>query len=298
MGSLAELRSQYHAALCTEVLSFGRKRVKGQWIEVYSNADGNNGVSVALAQQMAERLEWQVSSQGLTGQAAGSLFEHHTRDFLEQAFGALAHLRPASWLFTLGKTNLISRFDQYQHLDDIEALVQQHPELHSALGGDYLVMPDIVVAREPLTDQQINKSKATPVLDGDDDATAIYSNLRRANSSRPILHASISCKWTIRSDRAQNTRTEANNLIRNRKGRTPHIAAVTMEPLPSRLASIAMGTGEIDCAYHAALTELLDAAWNLAGQDQYFASAYETLQLLVVGNRLKDISDLPFDLIY
>jgi len=33
-----------------------------------------------------------------------------------------------------------------------------------------------------------------------------------------ILHASISCKWTIRSDRSQNTRTEALNLIRNRRG--------------------------------------------------------------------------------
>ncbi|MBN1975836.1 MAG: restriction endonuclease, partial [Anaerolineae bacterium] len=33
----------------------------------------------------------------------------------------------------------------------------------------------------------------------------------------------MSCKWTIRSDRGQNPRTEVLNLIRNRKGHLPHI---------------------------------------------------------------------------
>ena len=35
----------------------------------------------------------------------------------------------------------------------------------------------------------------------------------------------------MRSDRAQYSRTEALNLIRNRKGRLPHIVVVTGEPL-------------------------------------------------------------------
>jgi hypothetical protein len=55
-----------------------------------------------------------------------------------------------------------------------------------------------------------------------------------------------SSKWTIRSDRSQNSRAEALNLIRNRKGHLPHIVVVTGEPLPSRLASITLGTGDID----------------------------------------------------
>ena len=63
----------------------------------------------------------------------------------------------------------------------------------------------------------------------------------------------------MRSDRAQNTRTEALNLIRGRKGNTPLIVAVTFEPLPSRIASLAMGTGDLDCTYHGALNELLEA---------------------------------------
>ena len=33
---------------------------------------------------------------------------------------------------------------------------------------------------------------------------------------------------------------------------------MTAEPAPSRLAAIALGTGDIDCVYHFALPELLD----------------------------------------
>ena len=95
----------------------------------------------------------------------------------------------------------------------------------------------------------------------------------------------------MRSDRAQNSRTEALNLIRNRKGHLPHIVVVTAEPMPSRLASIALGTGDIDCAYHFALYELMRAVKEVGSED-----AIEILETLVQGSRLKDISDLPLDL--
>ena len=36
-----------------------------------------------------------------------------------------------------------------------------------------------------------------------------------------------------RSDKAQNARSEALKVIRNRKEHTPHIAVITTEPLPS-----------------------------------------------------------------
>jgi len=106
------------------------------------------------------------------------------------------------------------------------------------------------------------------------------------------FHASISCKWTIRSDRSQNTRTEALNLIRNRKGKTPHISCVTAEPMPTRLASLAMGTGDIDCVYHMALRELIASVKESGNEDQG-----DMLDTLVDGKRMRDISDLPFDLV-
>lgn len=95
----------------------------------------------------------------------------------------------------------------------------------------------------------------------------------------------------MRSDRAQNSRTEALGLIRNRKGKLPHIAVVTGEPLPSRLASLALGTGDIDCLYHFALYELIEAVQTCHAED-----AMDMLDILTSGKRLKDISDLPLDL--
>jgi hypothetical protein len=81
------------------------------------------------------------------------------------------------------------------------------------------------------------------------------------------------------------------NLIRNRKGNTPHIIIVTAEPYPQRIASLALGTGDIDCVYHFALPELQAAAENLKNE-----ALLEMLDILVSGKRLRDISDLPFDL--
>ncbi|MBK7918740.1 MAG: hypothetical protein IPJ94_21280 [Chloroflexi bacterium] len=82
------------------------------------------------------------------------------------------------------------------------------------------------------------------------------------------------------------------NLIRNRKGHTPHIVVVTAEPMPTRLASLALGTGDIDCVYHFALLELIEAA-----KDTKNEAVIESLEIMIEGNRLRDISDLPFDLV-
>ena len=79
--------------------------------------------------------------------------------------------------------------------------------------------------------------------------------------------------------------------MRNRKGRLPHIVVVTGEPTPNRIASIALGTGDIDCVYHFALPELLETIQNLGFED-----AEEMLHTMIDGKRLRDIADLPLDL--
>ena len=160
----------------------------------------------------------------------------------------------------------------------------------SSFGGGYIVKPDIVIGRIPVSDNEINSSNLGEVVGND---VASLTPLRATNNKKPryILHASISCKWTLRSDRSQNARTEALNLIRNRRGHLPHIMAVTAEPMPTRLATLALGTGDIDCVYHFALHELITAIETVGNEDQ--KDAFENLML---GRRIRDISDLPFDL--
>ena len=77
-------------------------------------------------------------------------------------------------------------------------------------------------------------------------------------------------------------------MIRHRRGRLPHIVAVTAEPLPSRLAAIARGTGEIDAVYHVALDALTDAVSNGPWGDQQ-----DMLDELVEQRRIFDLGDLP-----
>ncbi len=175
-----------------------------------------------------------------------------------------------------------------KHLADLESVLQKHPELRATLGGDYLVVPDITVARQPATDTEINETERLVCEAGQ---FPKYTPLRASVNPKSILHASVSCKWTIRSDRSQNTRTEALNLIRNRKGKVPIVVAVVFEPLPTRIASIALGTGDLDCVYHGALHELGEAIEELGNEDQK-----DMLDTLVRGRRLRDIGDLPFDL--
>lgn len=88
-----------------------------------------------------------------------------------------------------------------------------------------------------------------------------------------------------------NTRTEALNLIRNRKGHLPYIVAVTAEPLPTRIATLALGPGDIDCVYHFALPELKKTIEKMKNQD-----LLEPLLSMIEGKRLRDISDQLFDL--
>jgi hypothetical protein len=208
-------------------------------------------------------------------------------EFVESSVTVLSHLRPAQWFYSVHDD--ISQFVQYEHLADLKRLVKDNKEALTAL-GDYVVNPDVVVARWPLTDREINMRQSLVRTGSHPRLTQLRAPNQRTRLA--ILHASISCKLTLRSDRSQNARTEGLNLIRNRKGHTPHIAVVTAEPMPTRIASLALGTGDIDCVYHFALDELVMAVEKTKNE-----AAIDALTPLIDGKRLRDIADLPFDLV-
>ena len=283
--SIAELRKEYHTNVCKEIVRISGKTPDRQ----YPNfADGSNRGSVQSAWGIVKRLGCLVEHGRISGQTAGKRFERLTRGYLEKAFARLHHIRPGEWVYFIEKE--ISAFAQYEHLATLVALVKESPELESSVGVNYIVTPDIVIGRRPISEQELN-------LHGElvraPERYARLTPLRESNSPAPcpLLHASISCKWTLRSDRAQNARAEAYNLVRDRKGNLPHVVAVTAEPQPTRIAALALGTGDLDCVYHFALYELQESIEEAQNQDQL-----EMLQTLVDGRRLRDISDLPFDL--
>lgn len=275
---LTQARREFHATTLGSILTRSPAGVP-------SNADKSSKPSIAIANSILDQLGPAITAPKLPGQTAGADFEGVCATFVRVCFERMQHLRPGT--FEVIKGGGIAQYDQYAHLDELEAIAKANREIATAIGSDYLIKPDIVVTREPEEDAAINAA-GTLV----DDLTARLTGLRRVNQELAILHASISCKWTLRSDRAQNARSEGLNLVRNRKGRLPHIAVITAEPTPGRVASLALGTGDIDCVYHFALYELRNA---LVEQER--EETLELLETMVEGKRLRDISDLPLDLV-
>jgi hypothetical protein len=285
MSLLNELRGKFHQELLHGTLTLDSRGVP-------SNADGSSRISIAIAKEIWERLGGTPGQDKAKdeGQTLGATFERISEKFIYEAFSRFAHLRPGFWQAGAENKRVsrsIDSFVQFNHLTKLSQLSKSNPDLAAALGNDYTIKPDIVIWQEPLEDGEINVQEALV-----DEQAARSAAIRKQYQQLPILHASISCKWTIRSDRAQNARTEALNLIRNRKGRLPHIMVLTAEPLPSRIAALALGTGDIDCVYHFALYELEAALEALPYED-----ARDMLDTLIQGKRLKDISDLPLDLL-
>ncbi len=261
---------------------------------VVSNADTSSRGSKAISKKIVDILVDKYHHKAniidkISGQTLGKQFELLTMEFLKETFPFLQNLRLGQWsVLQLGNNNRLktSNFEQYEHLAYLSALTAENAQLAAALGNDYLVTPDVVIYRDLYKDEEINAVQRIV-----DDSIGKMADIRKCNGGKPLLHASVSVKFTMRSDRAQNSRTEALNLIRNRKGHLPHIVVVTAEPMPNRLASLALGTGDIDCVYHFALYELMQTVKEVGSED-----AIEILETLVYGKRLKDISDLPLDL--
>lgn len=280
---IEQKRAEYHAGL----VASGTLSIDASGVA--SIADKGNKLSKAVALSLAQALNVETQQERAAGQTMGGSFEAATADFIEQTFPAFHMLRPGRWhVYRVGNKGAgsIADFEPYTHLAALAAAIEKDPTLVSVLGNAYAISPDIVVSREPESDILINEDERLV-----DAKHATNAAIRLVNQQNEILHAVLSCKWTLRSDRAQNARSEALNLIRNRKGRLPHVVVVTAEPTPSRLSSLALGTGDLDCVYHVALPELVAAMHEHGNDDNN-----ELLQTMVAGNRLKDISDLPLDL--
>lgn len=283
LAKLSKLRADFHRSLLASCLTVDKKKIP-------SNADSSQPFSVNVALSIAAQIGKARIVKKAPGQTLGSDFESEVMKYLAAAFPLVSHLRPGKWKILVtesrSKVGGIAQFEQFEHLQLLADIAQKTPKLAAVLGNDYVISPDVVVVRLPEDDSELNR--AGPLVDS---TSALKAVLRRSANQQPLLHATISCKWSMRSDRSQNTRTEALNLLRNRKGRAPHIVVVTAEPTPARIASLALGTGDIDCVYHFALYELQKAVAQMKHSD-----SEELLNIMVEGKRLKDISDLPLDL--
>lgn len=298
---ISRARKEFHKSLLGGILT-----VSNTGIPNFADKDG--AASVAIAQGIVKRLGKAITQVKEAGQTSGKKFEEAIGEYLRSTFLKLEHLRPGKWEVRdrrSSKAVEISDFEQYEHLAKLVGMIESEPDIAAALGSDYLITPDVVVLRAPETEKSLNApyvvvddlhAKLTPLRETNRPQTRTSHKGKTVDHSTMLLHASVSCKWTLRSDRAQNARSEALNLIRNRKGRVPHIVAITAEPVPSRIASLALGTSDLDCVYHIALPELIASVEDYVKAAKSDSEAMNMLMVLVNGKRLRDISDLPLDL--
>jgi hypothetical protein len=247
-------------------------------------ADVGNTHSLRVAERWATLIEGELGGES-SRQAAGSSFEQILVDFLNAVFGVFVDydVDEATKLYAI-RGGDPTDFDQYRHLRDVKSALRKEPKLEAVFGRDYTIKPDVIVGKKREAAREAN----------DVETAELSPYFRSAGYSDPAadrLHAIISCKLTIRNDRVQNVRPEAANALRTRKGRSPHIVCYTADPMPSRIASIALGTGDVDCVYHSALPELRRAMEDVGPE-----SEQRLLKTLIEGRRLRDVADLALDL--
>jgi hypothetical protein len=222
-------------------------------------ADASNGKSLRIAHHVYTHLG---VTRDLTEREAkksiGAALEDAVKNALE------AELSGHRW--DVRRNSKLEDYVQYEHLGRLRALLAANEMLRDAVGTDYTTKPDVTVGR--------------------------------SEGGQLVLHAVASCKWTIRSDRVQNVRHEFNTLVGARRGRAPHIVAVTAEPLPSRIAALVGGVGGVDTVYHIAFSETEEAV-NIFGAEKSNKSEPSQLQHwneMVRQRRLKGYEELISDL--
>jgi len=278
LPALLKLRTTFLTKLKADVL-FEKTDKEGR--ATNNLADISSRASSAIAAKWGELIPGAYGTKAAE-QTSGKKFDDAVADFLKCGFELLSAFRPGDWSW---QTEPIYQSDQYQHLAEVMAALKDRPELKTVFGEEYLIKPDILVRKVPISPSELGGRSGDVALYSPFVLDALLAH------GKPTLHASISCKLTLRSDRAQNVRTEALNLIRNRKGRTPIFVTVVAEPTPHRIASLALGTGDLDCVYHTGLYELNHAVKEVGSEEQV-----EMLGDMVNGRRLRDLSDLVLDL--
>lgn len=111
-------------------------------------------------------------------------------------------------------------------------------------------------------------------------------------AGQPTLEVGLSLKWSLRTDRAQDCRSQGAKMSALRRGRMPHFAAVTMEPRPYMLNLLGGGSGEVDCVYHLDLPALTLAVHEVCSGKPQRRKALSTFHRLVDQRRLRDYDDL------
>jgi len=284
MVALDNVRRDYQRAICEELVAFyGDSHIP-------TIADRTSPGSVDLSCRLISALGMQLGAEERSQETINRRFCDLTAEFIIRALSVLHRANTQDWSVVIGgmASDFVDLLGNHSTLPRLQRALAADPQVRTELDRYYLITPDIIVGRkqaraslaegaQPTAQRELNGNPSAPSDEG--------------GGGKSFVRASISCNWMLRSNQIHSVHTEPLNLIRTQECIVPHIMVVTFEPLPNRLASIALGSGDIDCTYHVALHELRVAVRD-CGNDAHI----EQLEGLIEGKRLRDVGDLPFDL--
>lgn len=271
--SMPELRRQFHESLCKAPLLEKSAKKDHDLLNIDGEISIRKRIELGILERICNKPHYNMTSKI----SVNLIFIKYIEAFLKESLGLREKFPKDTWKLHSGSD--ISQFEQFRYIDSAKKEIDKQA-LHSS---NFYILPDIIVSRSPVYNEL-----------GPIDEQQMPISARSANKfscgREKIIHACISCFWSLQG-KTDLHRMKIFNLIRNRKGHIPHIVAVTGEPTLTRIASLALGTGDIDCVYHFALHELKDTLDEIQDESQL-----DMYAMLVDGKRLRDISDLPFDL--
>lgn len=264
-----------------------------------NTSDNNDALSIEWGRALFERLG--VSPDAEAPELVGNLMEAAIAENLRDIRGDLQieQSRPAA------------DFEQYEHLRVFQDFKSRYQGSHAALrqveelSSD---LPDSVAAirlaraiemarrQAERDDELVSRLSSTMPEESLLRIDVTVAERGSSGPSSPFLHAALSSKWSLRTDRAQDCVSQGSKLVAQRRGRMPHYAVVTMEPRPAMLRLIAYGSGSVDCVYHLALPQLLAAADVVASVERRSRrgswSPRVTLLRMVEQRRVRDYDEL------
>lgn len=264
-----------------------------------NTSDASDQFSVDLGQALFEALGVQADAEGV--EPTGAPFSQRVANDLQ------IRARAAESPLVVLPEQPLNAFEQYTHVTALR-------QVASGPSKDYVSAWKRLVrfARSVVRDGDARRVRLDGLIEDVETALAADTDARRLlvdqvgeesllkldvtaalpGIDKPLLEVGLSLKWSLRTDRAQDCRSQGAKMSALRRGRMPHFAAVTMEPRPYMLNLLGGGSGDVDCVYHLDLPALTLAVEEMCGGRRQRQAALRTFHRLVDQRRLRDYDEL------
>lgn len=265
-----------------------------------NTSDASNALSVEIGEALFAILGVERTTEPVDDEPTGGVFARRVVDDLIQQVGHIGDLEVVP-------ERRLNGFEQYRHVGVLQELRRGRSVgfnrawnrladyvRRTASATDLERVESLIAEVEVESELQTARLKALVDELGDESLLGLDVTVSRIDEARPLplLEVGLSLKWSLRTDRAQDCRSQGAKMSALRRGRMPHFAAMTMEPRPYMLNLLGGGSGDVDCVYHLDLPSLTRAVEEVYVGSPQRLKGRDMFRRLVDQRRLKDYDEL------